>query len=233
MSQLPLPPSPSPSIAIEQSVIRSELRGLSCNLLIWPDLRLAEECSVWDLPTRCASPRVSSLQGRRKLWLAKMWDINSESAPGWGNEECTGVTLRTLLWREGRDNRSCMIKSQIKSQLLSNKYHGSDYHTFVQEPVVGAAYVYPVQQAWQRHECTESYILSVRYVFSLRSKSTFISVIHIILSERNATIWVGIIFFSCIGSFFCDVWSWSESVGTTYFWKLLLTCLSKTMRKSQ
>lgn len=204
MSQLLLPPSPSsPSIAIEQSVIRSELRGLSYNLLIWPELSLTEECSVWDLPTGCAPLRVSFLRGRRKLWLAKMWDINSESVPGWGNEERTGVTVRSsqsragaLLWREGRDNRSRMIKSQITSQLLSNKYHGSYYHTFVEEPVAGAASVYQVQQAWQRHECTETNSFYTRYVFSLRSNSTLMSVIHIILSETNATIWVWIISFN-------------------------------------
>lgn len=86
-----------------------------------------------------------------------------------------------------------MIKNQIKSQLLSNKYHGPYYHTFVEQTVVGAASAYQVLQAWQRHEFTDSYTPSLSTVFShLRSKSTFISVTHFTLSATKATICLGI-----------------------------------------
>lgn len=156
-------------------MIRSELRGLSSYFLISPDVSLTEERSVWDLRPSCAPLTVSFPRGRRKPWLAKMWDKSCKLAPGWGNEESAGVSgskARALLWREGRDNRSLMIKSQIKSLLLSNKHRRSYYQLFVEEPVVGAEY--QVLQAWQRHKFIESSSLSIHDVFLLRRMSTSI-----------------------------------------------------------
>lgn len=114
-----------------------------------------------------------------------------------------------LVWREGRDNRSRMTKSQIKSQLLSNKYHGSYYHTFVEEPVAGAASVYQVQQAWQRHECTVSnsfYVLATsshwgQKALSCRSFTLF----YLKQMQQYGLGWFHFIFFSCIGSFLWGV----------------------------
>lgn len=169
----------------------------------WPQTRVGQRDILCEIPLLGELvSRILSLWIWRKLWLVMWWDINCVSGSRWGNEERAMVTARrakTLLWRKGRKNRLLIIKSQIKSPLLRNKYDSVSYHTFIQQPVAGAASVYQVRQATTAQDPTD-------YLFIMSSHGQVWEFLHICPSihfdqrQNNYALWH---FFNRFGSFSC------------------------------
>lgn len=143
------------------------------------------------------------------------WDINCVLRSRWGNEERTPVAAcraKTLLWRKGRKN-SLLIKSQIKSMLLSNKYDNVSYHTFIQQAVAGAASVYQVRQALERPRLHKILQLICSSWFStVKSESSFMSVLWFIWTKGKTIMHCGI-FLPFRFLFMLQHLFWCESVG--------------------
>lgn len=103
----------------------------------------------------------------------------------------TACRAKTLLWRKGRKNRLLIIKSQIKSALLSNKYDSVCHHMCIQQPVAGAASVY---QVWQALECLHKILQLIcsSCVPTVKCESSLISVLRFIWTKGKIIMNCGI-----------------------------------------